>query len=73
MSCIAYKKLKGENIETLLQKARKRHFRINILASNKVDKGKLSERIGRKAMGLKHLKCHDSQVAGFFYFFKKIN
>ena len=29
MSCITYKKLKGENIEPLLQKARKRHFRIN--------------------------------------------
>ena len=31
MSCIAYKKLKGKNIEPLLQKARKRHFRINIV------------------------------------------
>ena len=29
MSCIAYKKRKGENIEPLLQKARKRRFRIN--------------------------------------------
>ena len=29
MSCIAYKILKGKNIEPLLQKARKRHFRIS--------------------------------------------
>ena len=35
--------------------SRKEKFekRINILAANKVDKGKLSERIGRKVMGLK--------------------
>jgi len=39
--------------------SRKEKFkkRINILAANKVDKGKLSERIGRKVMDLRHLKC----------------
>jgi hypothetical protein len=34
----------------------------------KNDKGKLSERIGRKVMGLKHVKCQDCQTAGFFVF-----
>ena len=37
-----------------------------IIIYNKVDKGKLFERIGRKVMGLKHFMCQDCQAAGFF-------
>jgi len=39
--------------------SRKEKFkkRINILAANKVDKGKSTERLRRKAMGLRHQKC----------------
>ena len=36
------------------------------LAANKVDKGKSIERLRRKAMGLKHVKCYDRQAADFF-------
>ena len=38
----------------------------------KTDKGKLSERIGRKVMGLKHFKCQDCQTADFFCFSSEV-
>ena len=34
----------------------------------KVEKGKLSERTGRKVMGLKHDLCYDRQTTDFNFF-----
>jgi len=39
----------------IISREKKFEKRINILAANKVDKGKLPERIGRKATGLRLL------------------
>jgi hypothetical protein len=41
----------------IINREKKFEKRINILAANKVDKGKSTERLKRKAMGLKHQKC----------------
>jgi hypothetical protein len=41
----------------IISRENKFEKRINILAANKVDKGKSTERLRRKAMGLRHQKC----------------
>jgi len=38
-----------------------------------VDKGKSTERLRRKAMGLRYVKCYDSQATDFFCFEKGVN
>jgi hypothetical protein len=45
----------------------------NRIRNSKVDKGKLSERIGRKVLGLKQFYCYDSQTAGFFCFTSEVS
>jgi hypothetical protein len=59
--------ISGNNIDSNLYIFLNKYFLIN----KKVDKGKLSERIGRKVMGLRHLMgCYDCQTSGFFVFLK---
>ena len=47
--------LKFSDLGNIISRKEKFEKRINILTANEVDKGKLSERIGRKATGLRLL------------------
>jgi hypothetical protein len=49
--------LKPSHLGNIINRKEKFEKKINILAAYQVDKGKLPERVGRKAMGLKHQKC----------------